>query len=69
MRAAIINDLFTTYPTVRSPVAGYNIVAGSYPSTLLMPGTMLPTVDVVRNAGRSDTPITLQITAPDKVLP
>ena len=66
--AATVSDLFTKDPTVRSPVSGYHVVAGSFPSTLLTPGTTLPTVDVVRNAGRPDTPVTLQITAPGKVL-
>lgn len=66
--AATVSDLFTKDPTVRSPVSGYHVVAGSYPSTLLTPGTTIPTVDVVRNAGRPDTPVTLQITAPGKVL-
>ena len=67
--ASTVSDLFTKDPTVRSPVSGYHVVAGSYPSALLTPGTTLPTVDVVRNAGRPDTPVTLQITAPGKVLP
>lgn len=67
MGAATISDLFSSHPTVRSPVSGYHVVAGSYPLSLLTPGTTLPTVDVVRNSGQPDTPVTLQVTAPLKV--
>lgn len=65
--ASTVSDLFAKRPTVRSPVSGYHVVAGSYPLSQLQPGTTLPTVDVVRNSGQPDTPVTLQITAPLKV--
>ena len=65
--AATVSDLFAKRPTVRSPVSGYHVVAGSYPLSQLQPGATLPTVDVVRNSGQPDTPVTLQITAPLKV--
>ena len=67
MSAATVSDLFSSHPTVRSPVSGYHVVAGSYSLAQLIPGTVLPTVDVVRNSGQPDTPVTLQITAPRKV--
>ena len=65
--ASTVSDLFAKRPTVRSPVSGYHVVAGSYPLSRLQPGATLPTVDVVRNSGQPDTPVTLQITAPLKV--
>ena len=65
--ASTVSDLFAKHPTVRSPVSGYHVVAGSYPLSRLPPGTTLPTVDVVRNSGQPDMPVTLQIVAPLKV--
>lgn len=62
-----MGQLLNSRPALKSPVAGYHVVAGAFPSSALTPGTILPTVDVERTPGQPDRPVILNVTAPLKV--
>lgn len=64
-----VGQLLTNRPELKSPVAGYHVVAGAYPSSALTPGLSLPTVDVERTPGQPDRAVALNVTAPLKVGP
>ncbi|KAK9916482.1 hypothetical protein WJX75_003217 [Coccomyxa subellipsoidea] len=62
-----VGQLLNSRPALKSPVAGYHVVAGAFPSSALTPGTILPTVDVERTPGQPDRPVILNVTAPLKL--
>ncbi|BDA41084.1 probable Expansin-B17 at N-terminal half [Coccomyxa sp. Obi] len=59
-----VAQLLQSHPELKSPIAGYHVVAGAYPTSSLTPGTSLPTVDVERTPGQQDRPVLLNVTAP-----
>lgn len=64
--ATSVADLFAKNPGSRSPIAGYHILAGAYPSAALTSGATLATVDVTRTPGQPDKPVTVRVAAPLK---
>ncbi|CAL8466633.1 g6169 [Coccomyxa elongata] len=59
-----VGQLLQSHPELKSPIAGYHVVAGAFPTSSLTPGTSLPTVDVERTPGQPDRPVILNVTAP-----
>lgn len=63
-----VGQLLQSHPELKSPIAGYHVVAGAFPTSSLTPGTSLPTVDVERTPGQPDRPVILNVTAPLTVI-
>ena len=64
MNAASVADLLTKQPSLQSPIAGYHVLAGAHPSSSLVAGQTLPTVDIMRTPGQPDKAVNITVTGP-----
>eukprot|EP00884_Botryococcus_braunii_P016473 jgi/Botrbrau1/3509/Bobra.341_2s0038.1 len=62
-----VSNLLSIRPGIRTPIIGYHVVPGNFPSAALTPGASFTTTDIIRAPGQPDIPLRLNISAPATV--